>query len=458
MSEASDIVHEQETRLAREPAMGPLLPRWFKMLFYGTFAPFCVFAVIWISHSLYVQHQLTSAANVVLGGLSENVSLDSPEGQQAVAALENRPLDGWLYLIQELLRDEIEDPRMARILALRKAIRWGEMSVRLDVIQQIVANMTDDGGIAGDFELTDQMRTVLRRMIEQRRADPEMSYVETRITDVLEWLADGYPGQPQGPEKRRMIALERQYEKSRFVGAEAEALEFLIQEWAASSDATARSCAEKFQVMLEGGKTSLTESESEYCQERIERWEDLYDAGITRVAEVGYSLLKRVIGSGERIDHPHIYQYMSLLGQPLDSVRKAIVEGVWLLRHNKFCLRFLGGYATRTQINPVMAVETERLTKEEHERIMRRINDRRVLESVRLLGRIGVDYVQNRAEYDLAVDNQDAYVRQFVVHSLESVEEHPTIGPDAESSLQQIRQADMARPGGPIFFGQEGEE
>jgi hypothetical protein len=152
------------------------------------------------------------------------------------------------------------------------------------------------------------------------------------------------------------------------------------------------------------------------------------------------------------LDHPHIYQYCSLLAHRFPQVREQVGEGVWLLRHNEFCVRFLSYFATRTTINPFMAVETERLTREEHQRMMREANERSMRAAARLLGRLGVDYIVNRDEFDLEVPDQDEFIRKFIISALTEVEDEPVIAELVDQIMGELRAADLRRPGGPLFF------
>ena len=45
--------------LEREPALGPLVPRWFKVVFYGLFIPLSLLGVWGIIVSVQSQHALT---------------------------------------------------------------------------------------------------------------------------------------------------------------------------------------------------------------------------------------------------------------------------------------------------------------------------------------------------------------------------------------------------------------
>ncbi len=449
MSEMTETQQGHEARDVREPAAGPLLPRWFKVAFYGTLGPFSLFALVYIAQSLYVQQVMTSAVAVLKGDVAGQLSdLSAPQAQAAVDVLKRHPVRAFLYCNQELLQSEEGDPRMARALALRKAIAWGTTSTRRDTIRSVLAGMTDAGFVEADV-LDDQVKGILEGMIEERRASPEMTYAEQRITDVLVWLADGAVTRPTGVEKRRLGSLLAQYEKKAFVGEEAEALIALGAEWSGSSDAAAAQAAERFPEMLAGERSELPPEAAEFCAQRADHWEDMYHQGMLFLAEAGKAALQEALAGGRRVDHPHVYQYISLLGSRFDDLRSSASEGVWLLRHNYFCVRFLSYFASKTAINPVMAVETIRLTREEHEREMRHANARRMRECVQLLGRVGVDYVRNRDDYPLPqADDADEYVRKYVVHALEVLTDDERVGDLAQQALAAITEADSASPAG----------
>ena len=456
MSEPSAIEEEQQAPVLREAEAGPLLPRWFIVTFYVVFSVFSVYSIIHITRSLTIQHALTGAVDVVNGAVDRPAAdLDSPEGQKALAVLKRHSSRALLYLNQALLQNEENDPRMARAMALRKAADWGRTSARRDVIGRIVEKMTDEGVLAGDFTVDEEMQQVLEEMVVERRA-AEMTYVEDRITDVLDWLAEGYPGQPTGPEKRRLSALKKQLAKKVFVGAEAKALEALMAQWRGDSNAAAREAAEAFDDMLAGQRAQLSPEATALCVERADQWEQRYRDGMIRIAQAGRQMAAEIGRSGRFLDHPHIYQYLSLLDHRFDEVRREANRGAWELRHSRFAFLFVSYFASKTAINPSMAVETVRLTREEHEREMREANVRRMREAVALLGRLGVDYVQDRDSYQLRVGKRDDFVRKHVVGKLHELADEELIADLVEKALADIRRADVARPGGPLFFAASG--
>lgn len=461
MSEESRIEQEQQAPTMRETATGPLLPRWFTVGFYSVFVPFCIYSGIHVTSSLVSQHHLRGAISTIEGRLDVPAAdLESQSGRDALEVLGRRPVLSFLYLNQELFQNEEADLRMARVLALHKAVEWERISARRGLVETILANMSDEGALPADFELDDKTQQVLDELVEERRADPEMTYVENRVTDVLAWVAAGRPGQPSGPEKRRLATLQEQLAKKAFLGAEAKALELLTEEWSASADPVPRQAAERFGEMLDGKRTALSEEGASYCLAEADRLEGVYEEGMTRLAEASRRVVEQIVGlmeKGKRLDHPHIYQYLSLLNHRFSGVREQTAEGAWLLRHNQFTIRFLSFFATKTTINPFMAVETLRLTREEHEREMRRANIRRMRHAVALLGKIGVDYIQNRDAYETMVRDADGFVRRFIMGALVEVVDEESIADLVEAALADMRQADASRPGGPLFASVLGE-
>ncbi len=171
-------------------------------------------------------------------------SLSSPEAQQALAVLRSSPRYAFLYCNQEVLQNEVNDPRMARALALQKALSWGDASMQRQVVREIADNMDDTGHLAPTFTITADMVDVLRAMVKERRNTPGMTYAEDRITAVLEWLAAGEPGPPTGPEKQRLQGLLSQLDKRIYAGRERDAITVVQAEWKKSNDAVARSAAD----------------------------------------------------------------------------------------------------------------------------------------------------------------------------------------------------------------------
>ncbi len=455
MSGRNGVEQEQQAPTMGEAAIGPLLPKWFTKPFYVVFVTFCVFGIVSIVRSMHVQAVLRSSIEAV--NAQEGLDLSGAEGRRLLDSMKEHPVDSFLYANQQILQDEEKDLRMARAMALRRAVGWGGSSKRKSVVQKIAENMNDDGSLAAGFAIDDQMRGVLQELVEERRADLELTYVEDLITDVLAWLAEGPVEPARGPEKRRMDALLSQYAKRTFLGTEAEALELLIQEWRQEADPVAKEAAERFVEMLGDRPAELSPEAAALCIQRANQWEDMYRDGMVRLGAAGYEMVEQIVTEGRRLDHPHIYQYVSLLDHRFEGVRQSVAEGVWLLRHSKFTIRFVSYFATKTAINSTLAVETLRLTREENEREMRRANNRRMREAVAMLGRIGVDYVQNSADYELGDQDPEEFMGDFVLGALQDVADEELIADLVAEALENVRRADLAQPDGARFFVQEAE-
>ncbi len=456
MSELSRVEQEQESPLERERASGPLVPRWFKMGFFVLFIPLTVLGVGWIIYSLSTQHALTSAVSVIRGSLtSEVTSLSAPEARQAIEVLRSSPRYAFLYCNQEILQNEENDPRMARSLALQKALAWGDVSTQRQVVREIADNMYDTGHLAPTFQVTPEMVDVLQKMVQERRNTPGMTYAEDRITAVLQWLAAGQPTPPTGPEKQRLQGLLTQLDKKVYVGNERDAITALQTEWKQSGDAVARSAADKFQLMLEDKTTSLSPEEAAYVGKEADHYRQLYRDGMTRLARVSLDMLGEVLKQGLFLDHPHIFQYLTLLGYQYDPVRQQVEEGAWELRHSRFTIIYLSEFVRTTTINPVMAVETERLTKEEHERQMTEQNTLRRREAVTLLGKIGLDYIANRGAYGFGQRNKDEFIREYLTHTLEEAAEDEAVADLVAPALQKLHEADARQPSAARLFSEE---
>jgi hypothetical protein len=458
MSELSGVEQEQEAPTMREAAEGPLLPRWFTVSFYLIFGVFCIYSLYSITRSLRIQGQLTDAVGLISGSvLTEAAAPGTTQGDEAVAVLARHPVDAFLYLNQEILQNEEEDPRMARALALRKAADWSVTSARRELVGRILASMGEDGSLPDSFVLEDDDQAILDDMVAERRADTGLKYVEELITDVLAWVAEGHPGKAKGAEKRRLQAFEKQFEKKLFVGVEAEALNELMLEWQAEGGVAA-SAAARFPAMLEGKAADLADEEAQLCRERAAEWEQRYRDGMAALAVASRMMMEERDAmppdDKPRLDHPHIYQYLSLLASRFPEVREQTMAGGWLLRHNRFTVMFLSSFATKTTVNPFMAVETLRLTAEEHEREMRRANERRMGEAIRLLARIGVDYMADPTDYlanhTFTIADPDELIRRSVVAAIYEVADEEAVAEAAEEALAALREADKT---GQYFTG-----
>jgi len=275
---------------------------------------------------------------------------------------------------------------------------------------------------------------------------------------VLAWLAKGHPGKPTGQERKRLSALQEQYAKKAFLGTEAAALKALAVEWAQDPDPTAKEAAAQFEKMLAGQRTELSEKAKALCAKRADEWEGRYRDGMIYVAGASRDMAAEIVRTGAFLDHPHIYQYVSLLEHRFDGVRREVAEGVWLMRHDRFTVRFLAESVRKTAINPFLAVPTQRLTREEREREMKRANERRMKEVVRLMGQLGVDYIEHPDDYKDMDKDPDEYVRKFIIGALLEVSDEPAISELVKEALTEMRQADQAQPRGPRLFTSRAEQ
>jgi hypothetical protein len=452
MSEPHAVEQEQEAPTMREAATGPLLPRWFSVPFYVVFGLFCAFSLVYIVRSYIVQNSLVKAMAVLNGDtVQPAVGLDSPQGEQALVALKSHPVQAILYLNQQMLQNEEDDPRMARAMALRKAVTWSQVAAERDMIDTILAHMRPDGSLDPDFELSSEMQKALEELVARRRADTELTYAEDLITDALEWVVKGSGTKPKGTERRQLAALETFYRKKVFQGSEMGALRELMRQWEQSSEPVAQKAAGQFALMLEGKQAELSAEEQALCTAGAAEWEGRYRDGIVYIAQAARQLAAEIAERGLFLDHPHIYQYCSLLDHRFPQAREDVAAGIWLLRHSQFTVRFLSYFATKTAVNPFMAVETLRMTREEREREMRKLNNVRMREAVVLLGRIGVDYIEHPEQYKLAVADPNDFMRKTIVSALTEVEDEPVIADVVAEALQNIQRADQSRSGGSLL-------
>jgi hypothetical protein len=411
---------------------------------------------------------------------------------------------------------------MAKALALRKALDWAEIYRRRQVIARILSVMQETGEISrGALGADWDGHDVLRRVIDDRRALSNPTPAEQRITEVLVWIYRDRPTRPGGLERRRMKALQDAYQKRGFAPVEAEALQAVIESWQASGEPAKEQAAEKFQQMLASQEVdwlevmnrmegvedpeaeeaedlpdppsvddvSLTGDVRELVRQEMQAFEDAYEAGMVRIARAARTMVNMINGpdvgtTGSAnpalagydleapdeklfVDHPHIYQYVSLLGyryemdhpEKFEEVRNLIIEGVYALRHRKFTLYFLRLFGRKTAINPVMAVETERLTKEQHEREMREANDERVRNAQKLMVRVFRDYLQSPADYldedDPQFDTQEEvqdYIRAKLIHPMQDLIEDPTFGQHARDQLKTMRELAADHDAQDTFF------
>jgi len=423
-----------------EVETGPLLPRWLSVLIYGVFVPFCVFGAYYMGRAALVQHKMDRAIRLLSGPWQdEQPPMDSQAARDAIDYLKGRGRNSLLYVIQNLLQDETADPRMGRAIVLRKAIRWELESRRRQLLTELLANMGADGEIDLDYRLPEEARQTLENLVKERLEHPSISYEERKITEVLQWVLAGRKTRALGPEKRRLKALYAGYEKKLLHGAEKRALRQIMREWEQSDDPLRRSAAEKFAAMLEGRHAALTSEESRLCSERADYWEGLFFEGRRRVSQLALELARAIEQKGAFLDHPELWDLVRLLQERYPPARENLAEAVFVLRRRKFLLAYLREFITKDAINPVMAVETTRLTKSEHEELLREHNRRRRLACIDVARRIALDYCAEPFDIrGVEPAQEDEFFTDTIIRSLEAAAEDEDVGPKAQQALDAI--------------------
>ncbi len=425
-----------------ERETGRLVPLWFSVLMYGVFVPWCIFSFLWIGRDMVIQHRIWAALRVLSGPWEgEMPAMDSAAVQGSMDVLGRVPRDGLLYILQELQQDEVRDRRMVRAIALRKAVGWAVESQRRRLFEELLANINDMGEMPDDYVLPQQDSEALLALVREREENPVASYEQTKITEVLRWIADGRRTPAMGPEKRRIRSLQVGYEKKRFFGAERRALKSLMREWAQSQDAARRSAAQEFAVMLEGRQTELSTEEAARCSQEADRLEETYMMGRRRLTE-GLSHVAGIIEQQDIfVDHPHLWDLLRLLDHRDDVARRFIADAVVCMRGRKYTLIYLAEFILKDSVNPVMAVETARLTKDEHEQLLAQENRRRRLSCIEVARRIALEHCQRPFQIKgVTQEKQAAFLKDRVIGSLEAVAEDKQVGPRASEVLRELQQ------------------
>ncbi|MCP3884063.1 MAG: hypothetical protein GY700_01035, partial [Propionibacteriaceae bacterium] len=431
-------------------------PHWFRMTLYIGFSLFIAASVVIITRSMIRQKTLTSALAVLE---ARDGTPSDQEVEQARQDMASNPVHSFQYLLQSLLQDLDKDPRMATVMVLDKAIGWGETSRRRELLKQLVAAFHEDDGTPSDtFVLTDELKAQLADLITMRQSRADISYAEKRITEVLEWMHAGQPTAPHGTELRRLRILARGYDKKRFTSREAAVLRTIVDGSSLLGD-TLKTLAPKFTNMLADVTTTeavLSEDEVATCVKQRNDLEARYADGMIKVAET-VTMISRQIADPQHdvfVDHPHIYQCVSLLGYRYDpskpelhaAVRDEIAQAIVALRrHTRFAIIHLAEFASQTAINPVMAVETERLTASEHERQMSWQNQERLRRCIDLLQDTFQDYLENAEAYKIkdgpitSDDERDTFISKTIVGTLRSLSEDRTVGVEATRALEAMK-------------------
>ncbi len=435
-------------------------PRWFRMTLYVSFILFIAASAVIITRSMIQQKRLTSA--LALLEARDKIPSDQ-EIEQARQDMAQQPVNAFQYLLQSLLQDLDSDPRMATVLVLDKAIGWGETTRRRGLVEQLVEAFHEDGDLRDDFIFTEEIKTQLAELIADRRSIADASYAESRITEVLEWMQAGCQAAPRGTELRRLRILVRGYDKKRFTSKEAAVLRDIAQGSSLLGPQALQSLAPKFYYMLADETVALSESEIAECRRQRDELEDQYGNGMFTVAEAVTRIAEQIAEEEIFVDHPHIYQCVSLLGYRYDpgkpelyaDVRNEIAKAVVALRrHNRFVITHLAEFASRTAINPVMAVETERLTASEHERQMTWQNDERLRRCIAQLQSAFQDYLgdgerDDKYRFQVPVETvaaRDVFIRKTIVGTLRSLSEDRTVGVAATRALEAMKPLEGAAP------------
>jgi len=417
-----------------------VLPRWFTAACYLVFIPLSVIAMGSLAWSTVRQRVMVQAVRRIQGATGEPPPYNDPAVQGGVEELEVNALEGLGYLLVELSRDPAEDLRGARILALEKALKWEENSVRRQLLNELLENMFDaERAVREGYQLPSRYEGPLLELIEARNARGYSEYEQQKITEVLEWVAGGLQTPAVGPEYRRLVVLAEKYEKGKFRGRrEIAACEELAQTWQDEGDPVLSGMAAKLKAMLEGKHTAMTDEERVRCGQYIERWENEYRASKTNVGTAAYELVQVAMQRGQTPDHPLIFQMVELLGFDQESVRESLGKAISELKESRFVFEYLSYFARRDFVNPVQAVATSRLTRAEHHAQLAAENERRRRECFELLVRLGLQYCAE--PWDLGVRNPREVFRIYVVETFRELAKVEEFRARAEDALRRIRE------------------
>ena len=445
MSEEDTVEEQVQPVVEMELETGRLLPAWLTTLIYAVGLPWCAFAFVYLAWASIVQRKVVDAVHLISGRQAEAFSLSDPQMQAAIQILAENPKDGLLYILEELQQREPESPKMAKALALEKALQWGTDSARRQLFDELLSHMNPKGEFDEGYVLPEEHARTLTELIEERKADALESYEEQKISEVLEWVAAGHKTSPEGPEHRRLKSLQTKYAKRRFQGKEVRALEEIIEMWEQNKEGVYQQLVGQFRQMLEGSAASVSGDARVICEQNLRQWEDQYLAGRANLAEVAHQLLEKLVAGRKFIDHPPIYVMVRMLDHRHEPVRRSMAECARLLRKSRFTIEYLAAAAKQDTINPVMAVETETMTQEEHEAVLMEANRRRRREAVRLLTEIALEWCQMRAKdggenpFDLKVQDAHKFFMDNVVEVFREIAEHEDIKDLAQESAGKLR-------------------
>ena len=431
-----------EGRMQKPP---PLLPRGLAASLYIGLSFWTVFASCWIGYAMVMQHRILGALKVVGGPWEGQIpSTDFPVVAESMEVLKREPRDSLLYIIQELRQSEINDARMARAIALRKAVSWAEESRRRMLFDALLERMTEEGELESGYELPPDHMKTLKELLQERRY-PSDSYEEDKITEVLQWIAGGCPTAAKGPEKRRIRSLQNNYAKKTFFGKEQKVLTSVMEQWMQSDEPVRRSAAQKFALMLDNQHTELSPEEAALCGEEADHWEGLYLEGRRRLAKGVRDMVEIIAREDIPVDHPHLWDLTRLLDLRDKQARDYIAQAVLDLKQRKYTLIYLSEFTRKAAINPVMVVETRRLSKAEHEEELKAELLTLRLASLELLRQIGLQYCRQPFDIEgVQADEQSEFFKTRVIGTLVSIEKdktHEEIRERAVKACDQLREA-----------------
>ncbi len=428
-----------------ERETGRLIPVWLSTTIYAIFIPWCVVSFAFIGYSMVVQHKILAVIQTINGPWKgDPPPLEGQQLKEGLAFLKEDPRDNLLYLIQTMLQDEIDDPRMARAIVLRKATRWEVESQRRQLFDELLAHLSSEGEIDLDYQLPAAHARTLDVLIAERLANPSDSYEAGKITDVLEWIQAARPKPAAGPERRRVKSLSLKYGKRLLPRKEKRVLEGIEAQWRLSADSAQQAAADQFARMRDGQHAELSEASRRLCEEEARKSEEQYLTGRTRVTQVIASLVGTIRSERKtlKLDHPVLWDLVRLLQEAHRPARENIAEAVFQLREQHFTLIFLSQFIQKDAINPMMAVETPRLTNDEHEELLKEENLRRRLACIDVAQRIALAYCEEPFTIrKIEPDLQEAFFKDKVIRPLAAVAEDKQVGERASKALAAIQQS-----------------
>ncbi|MBS3763831.1 MAG: hypothetical protein KGZ25_11085 [Planctomycetes bacterium] len=360
-------------------------------------------------------------------------------------------------ILQRLVKERVlgaflKDVDLAHKLLYEPTKEWGFSRPRMKLFKSLVENLDLDGDFVEGYEVPEELKDTLAAVQKENTARYTKSYEGQKITEVFQWIARGHKTRPEGPEKRRIHALLSTYEKHLFRDSEKEVLLELSEKWGNSKETLKRDIAANFKRILNDEPAVLTREQEKQCEQAAQEWENLYQKGRRRLCALELKFVRYIeehepvqgimILTGESLDHPEMWDMVQLLDEPYPGAREQLRDAVFRLRKHKYILIYLKQFIRKDSINPVMAVETTRMTQDEHEALLRRENYRRRLACIAVVGRIVRDYCKQPFDIkgvDLNRAEQREYFKERTVRALESVVEDRRVGEAAQKELQKIK-------------------